>query len=149
MEKYNKNYFLKILMTASFYFMKDATIFTIKNLKDMTYVFIVNITFENSLLYLTRQIMGLFLFLTTYSIGTMNSNPIIKVVEKHVKDIPKSEMMTSDEIKNTKVFLQDFMSSMKIISTSLLSILLTRFIKNATVARRTLISNLANEDKLK
>jgi len=149
MEKYNKNYFLKILMTASFYFMKDATIFTIKNLKDMTYVFIVNITFENSLLYLTRQIMGLFLFLTTYSIGTMNSNPIIKVVEKHVKDIPKSEMMTSDEIKNTKVFLQDFMSSMKIISTSLLSILLTRFIKDATVARRTLISNLANEDKLK
>jgi len=149
MEKYNKNYFLKILMTASFYFMKDATIFTMKNLKDMTYVFIVNITFENSLLYLTRQIMGLFLFLTTYSIGTMNSNPIIKVVEKHVKDIPNSEMMTSDEIKNTKVFLQDFMSSMKIISTSLLSILLTRFIKNATVARRTLISNLANEDKLK
>lgn len=114
-----------------------------------SYLIVSNATFQNVVIYIARQIIKGSLALTYYFIGlsASQSNPMVKHVEKEIKGVPTSKVMSSKTHDSTKALLKDSTEQMKLVSMSCLTVILTWIIRAATTLRRHLISLIAEHKK--
>ena len=124
-----------VVLTKTLIFLITDLMYLMQDLRETA-------TIQNLVVYSTRRLMIGFLKITDYSMETCNKNPVMKVVEKKVKDIPNSAIMKSDQIDSTSVYIREYKISVKIIVMSMGSIMLTWVIKAATTARRSLINTM-------
>ena len=122
--------------------------FLLSDTFNVIYVLVTSVTVQNIALYTCRCIVNFILWLTYRLIGSSKSNPVIKVVEKEIKLVPKSKVMSSKEVGPTKTVISESAKEVKIVSMTLITVVLTRVIKYATESRRSLIGSIAESRKI-
>lgn len=118
------------------------------------YLVATNATFQNTVLYIARGIIRGSIALTKYLIGVTSSqnNPMVQLVEKEMKQVPESKIMSDDEsnkMSSTRSVLKQSTDEVKIVSMSFVTVFLTWVIKAATSTRRTMIGSIAEHKKNK
>jgi len=110
------------------------------------YITLTNATVAGFVLYLTRFVIRIFLWITNYVIDkTGKGNPVVKVVEKEVVKVPQSKVMVSDEHPTAEGIIGDSVEEVKLISKSFMAVVLTWIIKTATSQRRQLIASISEK----
>ena len=141
-------YALRILWRCLWFFMTDSV--------STLYIIATNATFQKSVLYLARTVIRASLAMTQYLIGVTSSknNPMVQLVEKEMKQVPVSEIMSSgDETENrrksTRSVIRESTDEVKIVSMSFVTVFLTWVIKTATSTRRSMIGSITEHKKNK
>lgn len=118
------------------------------------YLVATNATFQNTVLYIARAIIRGSIAVTKYLIGVTSSqnNPMVQLVEKEIKQVPESKIMSDDETSkhhSTRSVLKQSTDEVKIVSMSFVTVFLTWVIKTATSTRRNMIGSIAEHKKNK
>lgn len=118
------------------------------------YIVATNATFQNTVLYIARGVIRGLIAVTKYLIGVTSSqnNPMVQLVEKEIKQVPESKIMSDDEAdkpSTTRSVLKQSTDEVKIVSMSFVTVFLTWVIKAATSTRRTMIGSIAEHKKNK
>ena len=138
-------YALRILWKCLWFVLRDS----------LTTVYIVatNATFQNTVLYIARTVIRGSLAMTRYLIGVTSSqnNPMVQLVEKEMKHVPESKIMSveAEKHKSTRSVIKQSTDEVKIVSMSFITVFLTWVIKAATSTRRTLIGSITEHKKNK
>lgn len=141
MMNFTTHYVIKLLAKLSFMVVRDF----------LTYFYLIvsNATVQNVVIYMARQLIHGALALTYYMIGlsASQSNPMVKHVEKEIKDVTASRVMSSTDHDSTTSVLKDSTEQMKLVSMSCMTVILTWVIRAATTSRRHLIGLIADRKK--
>ena len=136
---FTTDYIVLLVLKLTSIMLKDAVNFVCFILQ--------NATFQKLVIYASRRCINSTLWLIYYVIGSLDSNPMIKIVEKEIKEVPKSSIMKLDKHDSTKSALYNSAKEMKVLSMSFMTVILTWVIKGATTARRSLIGSITETRK--
>merc|ERR1711964_21806 len=94
----------------------------LKETLNLLYLALTNFTFAGGVLYITRTLVGFSLWTTDTLIQKteVKNNPIVKVLEKDLDNVPKSKLMTSSEHETANGVIGESVEEMKVVSMSFL-----------------------------